>query len=245
MFKGIQAPPLRCSWYPVISPQLWQWPDVFWRNQTILLPRWVQPSGAGVEPAAHNGHRASSTAVPVCADGQRAQEQAAGRSQRIRHKGEDRDSTFQFSSVTELCPTLCDPMDCSMPGEQHNLQSCNFPRLELKMKAPLNSYPVANGNPPGITWEGVHTRSWVTLKTSLEEPLPSLPDPVHILRICDWPLYSPIVKNKVCLQVVSLPRARNMCKYKYDLCKYVSAPVSVTLGEPDSHSDWCVSSPGL
>ena len=23
---------------------------------------------------------------------------------------------FQFSSVTQLCPTLCDPIDCSMPG---------------------------------------------------------------------------------------------------------------------------------
>ena len=23
---------------------------------------------------------------------------------------------FQFSSVTRLCPTLCDPMDCSTPG---------------------------------------------------------------------------------------------------------------------------------
>ena len=22
----------------------------------------------------------------------------------------------QFSSVTQSCPTLCDPMDCSMPG---------------------------------------------------------------------------------------------------------------------------------
>ena len=22
----------------------------------------------------------------------------------------------QFSSVTQLCPTLCDPMDCSTPG---------------------------------------------------------------------------------------------------------------------------------
>ena len=26
------------------------------------------------------------------------------------------DSLVQFSSVTQLCPTLCDPMDCSMPG---------------------------------------------------------------------------------------------------------------------------------
>ena len=24
--------------------------------------------------------------------------------------------TFQFSSVAQLCLTLCDPMDCSMPG---------------------------------------------------------------------------------------------------------------------------------
>ena len=23
---------------------------------------------------------------------------------------------FQFSSVTQSCPALCDPMDCSMPG---------------------------------------------------------------------------------------------------------------------------------
>ena len=25
-------------------------------------------------------------------------------------------SSVQFSSVTQLCPTLCNPMDCSMPG---------------------------------------------------------------------------------------------------------------------------------
>ena len=25
-------------------------------------------------------------------------------------------SSGQFSSVTQLCPTLCDPMNCSMPG---------------------------------------------------------------------------------------------------------------------------------
>ena len=26
------------------------------------------------------------------------------------------DSYSQFSSVAQLCPTLCDPMDCSTPG---------------------------------------------------------------------------------------------------------------------------------
>ena len=25
-------------------------------------------------------------------------------------------SSVQFSSVTQLCPTLCDPMDCTIPG---------------------------------------------------------------------------------------------------------------------------------
>ena len=25
-------------------------------------------------------------------------------------------SSVKFSSVSQLCPTLCDPMDCSMPG---------------------------------------------------------------------------------------------------------------------------------
>ena len=24
--------------------------------------------------------------------------------------------SFQFSSVTQLCPTLCNPMNCSTPG---------------------------------------------------------------------------------------------------------------------------------
>ena len=27
-----------------------------------------------------------------------------------------KDSSVQFSSVTQLCPTLCNPMDCSTPG---------------------------------------------------------------------------------------------------------------------------------
>ena len=27
-----------------------------------------------------------------------------------------KNGSVQFSSVAQLCPTLCDPMDCSMPG---------------------------------------------------------------------------------------------------------------------------------
>ena len=38
-------------------------------------------------------------------------------------------SSVQFSSVTQLSPTLCDPMDCSMPGlpVQHQLHEPNIP----------------------------------------------------------------------------------------------------------------------
>ena len=30
--------------------------------------------------------------------------------------GWEKAGSVQFSSVTQLCPTLCDPMDCSTPG---------------------------------------------------------------------------------------------------------------------------------
>ena len=36
----------------------------------------------------------------------------------------------QFSSVYQLCPTLCGPMNCSMPGlPVHHLMKCPFVNL--------------------------------------------------------------------------------------------------------------------
>ena len=32
------------------------------------------------------------------------------------NKGDKYALFYQFSSVTQSCPTLCDPTDCSMPG---------------------------------------------------------------------------------------------------------------------------------
>ena len=39
----------------------------------------------------------------------------------------DREASVQFSSVAQSCPTLCDPMDCSMPGHpvHHYLPELN------------------------------------------------------------------------------------------------------------------------
>ena len=35
---------------------------------------------------------------------------------KINQNKAERDNSAQFTSVTQWCPTLCDPMDCSMPG---------------------------------------------------------------------------------------------------------------------------------
>ena len=35
---------------------------------------------------------------------------------RLRARGEQDNSSVQFSSVTQICPTLCDPMNRSTPG---------------------------------------------------------------------------------------------------------------------------------
>ena len=35
---------------------------------------------------------------------------------KILNKIQETEPNNQFSSVAQSCPTLCDPMDCSMPG---------------------------------------------------------------------------------------------------------------------------------
>ena len=42
---------------------------------------------------------------------------------------------FQFSSVTQSCPTVCDPMDCSLPGSSVQ----EFSRKEYWSKLPFPS----------------------------------------------------------------------------------------------------------
>ena len=41
------------------------------------------------------------------------------------------DSTVQFSSVTQSCPTLCDPTDCSTPGLPVNHQLPEFTQTQV------------------------------------------------------------------------------------------------------------------
>ena len=44
---------------------------------------------------------------------------------------------FQFSSVAQSCPTLCDPMNCSMPGSL----SITNPRSSLKLMSTESEMP--------------------------------------------------------------------------------------------------------
>ena len=52
---------------------------------------------------------------------------------------------IQFSSVTQLCPTLCDPMDHSMPGLPVRYNSRSIPKLmSIELVVPSNNLMVCH-----------------------------------------------------------------------------------------------------
>ena len=56
----------------------------------------------------------------------------------------------QFSSVAQSCPTLCDPMDCSMPGfpVHHQLPELNQTHVHQVSDAIQPSHPLSSPSPP-------------------------------------------------------------------------------------------------
>ena len=56
----------------------------------------------------------------------------------------------QFSSVTQLCPTLCDRMDCSTPGLPIHQQLLEFTLTHIHQvsDAIRPSYPLSSLSPP-------------------------------------------------------------------------------------------------
>ena len=59
-------------------------------------------------------------------------------------------STVQFSSVTHLCPTLCDPMNCSTPGlpVHHQLPEFTQTQVHRVGDAIQPSHPLPSPSPP-------------------------------------------------------------------------------------------------
>ena len=60
--------------------------------------------------------------------------------------------TIQSSSVAQWCPTLCDPMDCSMPGFSihHQLPEFTQPHVHWVSDAIHPSHPLSPPSPPAI-----------------------------------------------------------------------------------------------
>ena len=58
--------------------------------------------------------------------------------------------SVQFSSVTQSCPTLCDPMNCSTPGlpVHHQLPEFNQTHVHQVSDAIQPSHPLSSPSPP-------------------------------------------------------------------------------------------------
>ena len=61
-------------------------------------------------------------------------------------------SSFQFNSVTQLCPTLCDPMNSSMPGlpVHHQLLESTQTYVHWVSDAIQLSHPLSSPPPPAL-----------------------------------------------------------------------------------------------
>ena len=61
-------------------------------------------------------------------------------------------SSVQFSSVAQSCPTLCDPMNCSMPGlpVHHQLPESTQTHVHWVGDAIQPSHPLSSPSPPAL-----------------------------------------------------------------------------------------------
>ena len=68
----------------------------------------------------------------------------------ILHSSIFKNKDFQFSSVTQSCPTLCDPMNHKMPGlpVHHKLPEFTETQVHRVSDAIQPSHPLASPSPP-------------------------------------------------------------------------------------------------
>ena len=59
---------------------------------------------------------------------------------------------IQFSSVCQLCPTLCDPLDCNTPGlpVHHQLPEFTQTHAHRVGNAIQSSHPLSSPSPPAF-----------------------------------------------------------------------------------------------
>ena len=70
-------------------------------------------------------------------------------------------SSVQFSSVTQSCPTLCNPMDCSTPGfsVHHQLPEPIQTHVHQVSDAIQPSHPLSSPSPPVLTLPSIRVFS--------------------------------------------------------------------------------------
>ena len=68
----------------------------------------------------------------------------------IKYVREELKTLSQFSSVSQLCPTLCDPMDYSRPGlpVHHQLMESTQTHVHEVGDAIQPSHPLSSPSPP-------------------------------------------------------------------------------------------------
>ena len=111
-------------------------------------PRGRAGKGAGVAKCA--GHMVSVTATHLYHS---SMKQATDRSKQRTVAGSQRhfnSCSVQFCSVAESCPTLCDPMNCSMPGLPVHHQLPEFAQTHVHPvgDAIQPSHPLSSPSPP-------------------------------------------------------------------------------------------------
>ena len=69
---------------------------------------------------------------------------------KLSYQGSSQEYSVQFSSVAQSCPTLCDPMNCSMPGlpVHHQLPEFTQTHVHLVGDAIQPSHPLSSPSPP-------------------------------------------------------------------------------------------------
>ena len=109
--------------------------------------------------------------------------------------------TVQFSSVTQSCPTLCDPMNCSTPGlpVHHQLPEFTQTHIHRVSDAIQPSHPLSSPSPPTpnpsqhqglFQWvNSSHGRKFVTNLDSILKSRHSLSTKVCLVKA----MISPVV----------------------------------------------------
>ena len=95
---------------------------------------------------------------------------------------------LQFSSVTQLCPTLCDPMDCTMPGfpVHHQLPEFAQTHAHWVSDAIQPSHPLSSPSPPAFKlFQHQGLFKWVSSSHQVAKVL-ELQAPVLPVNIQDW-----------------------------------------------------------